>query len=166
MWPSLLSSCKPHVRGSVPRSLGQQAPPSTMLPQGCFWCAQLPHSQKNLFLAIGKSTGALSCAETELRDCCRLTGSSWPRHPSPAFSQGSQLFSAAVHLTGKHTELQTGLKGKQKTAICPHSFYCVSPLASSALMFQPSWAGRGSWDWATGKEPRFIRVTSPPEVAE
>lgn len=135
--------------------------------QSCFCCAQLPHSQKSMLLGIGKSAGTLCCAETGLRDCCRLTGPACPRHPSPAFPQGPSLLSTAVHLTGKHTGLQTDLKGKQKnTAICPHSFYCGPPLASSALMFRPSWTGCGNWDWATGKEPGFTRVTSPPEVAE
>lgn len=85
--------------------------------QGCFWCAQLPHSQKSLLLSIGRSTSALFCAETRLSSGTAVGSLTQlgPGNPSPAFSQGSQLLGAAMHLTGKHTEHQTGLKGKQKT---------------------------------------------------
>lgn len=165
MWPPPPSSHKPHVCGNVPRSLGQAALPPTMLPEAASGVLNCPTARRACSI-VGRAL--VSCpVETGLRDCCRLAGSAWPRHPSPASSQGSQLLGTAAHPPSKHTELQTGLKGKQNTtAIRPHSFYWGSLLASSALIFQPSWAGQGSWDWATGKEPGLIRVTSPPEVAE
>lgn len=163
MWPSLLSSHKPHVCGCVSRFLPQPCFPRLLLV-----CSTAPQPEELAPQYWEEHQCPVLCRDrAQLRDCCWFTDSAWPGHPSPAFSQGSQLLSAAMHLTGKHTERQTGLKGKQKTEpFVLILFYCVSPLASLALRSQPSWAGRGSWDWATGKEPGFIRFTSPPEVAE
>lgn len=80
----------------------------------CFWGVQLPRSQEKSFLRIWKSAGALSCAEMGHRDCCELTDPAGLRHPSPARPQESQKLSSTVCLTGEHSELQKGLKGKQR----------------------------------------------------
>ena len=79
----------------------------------CFWGAQLLCSQKS-FLGIWKRASALSCAEMGLRDCRESPDLAGLRHPSPACPQGSQKLSSTVCLIGEHSDLQKGLKGKQR----------------------------------------------------
>lgn len=156
MGPSPLSSHKPpFLCGSAPKSHPWTRSPSLNLI--CFWNAQLLCSQEKSFLGIWKSAGALSRAETGLRDCLERPDPAGLRHPSPACPQGSQKLSSTVCLTGEHSDLQKGLKEKQEDRNLSSFLFLLCPtpcLLSLHVLTKPG----KPWKlgWATGKEPGFI----------
>lgn len=140
-------------------TLGITSPSLNPISQAASRVPNCPTARRRACSGLGRVLMPCPVWEMGLRDCCELPDPAGLRHHSPACLQGPQMLSSAVRLASEHTEFQKGLKGNQRRQkFVLISFYCAPPLASSAFMFQPS------WDWATGKEPGFIRLTPPPEV--
>lgn len=158
--------------GSAPKSppLGQDKKPFS---QPCFprlplGCSTALTARRRACSGLGRvlvpcpvwrwSSGTPVSSLTQL-------GSGTPHQPAHGDLRSSaQLRISQVHRTSE------GLKRKaKKTEICPH-FFLLCPTPCLLGLHVPTklghGTGHGSWDWATGKEPGFIKLIPPSEVAE
>lgn len=109
-----------------------------------------------------------ACGGSERASMIGAVPGQWPMDRGeltpPTDPEGSQRsLRSTLHFTDGDTEFQRELGRKcrrQRFVLIP--FIVLHPLHSPDLVFRQSWAGLGSWSWATGREPR-IRPRFPPD---